>query len=163
MYCFTVSVHQESGYRLAGSFAQGITRATVSSGLQVLSQTYQVLAETSSLWLENWNSNSWRPGGPSHSVAVYFLMMNRRIFLTLGKPEHFLFFRDFIYLFMRDTQREAETQAEEEAGSLWGAQCGTWSQDPRIMTWAQVPQPLSHPGAPWGWFLMYSSDIQFPL
>ena len=39
----------------------------------------------------------------------------------------------FIYLFMGDTQREVETQAEEEAGSLWGAQCGTRSQDPGIM------------------------------
>ena len=34
-------------------------------------------------------------------------------------------FKDFIYLFMRDTQREAETQAEGEAGSLPGARCGT--------------------------------------
>ena len=29
--------------------------------------------------------------------------------------------KDFIYLFMRDTQREAETQAEGEAGSMQGA------------------------------------------
>ena len=29
--------------------------------------------------------------------------------------------KDFIYLFMRDTQREAETQAEGETGSLRGA------------------------------------------
>ena len=36
---------------------------------------------------------------------------------------------------MRDTEREAETQAEGEAGSLWRPQCGTWSQDPRIMIW----------------------------
>ena len=28
----------------------------------------------------------------------------------------------FLYLFMRDTQREAETQTEGEAGSLWGPQ-----------------------------------------
>ena len=33
--------------------------------------------------------------------------------------------KGFIYLFMRDTQREAETQAEREAGSMQGAQCGT--------------------------------------
>ena len=32
----------------------------------------------------------------------------------------FLFFKDFIYLFMRDTEREAETQAEGEAGSMQG-------------------------------------------
>ena len=29
----------------------------------------------------------------------------------------FYFFKDFVYLFMRDTEREAETQAEGEAGS----------------------------------------------
>ena len=38
----------------------------------------------------------------------------------------------FIYLFMRDTKREGETQAEREAGSLQGAQCGARSQDSGI-------------------------------
>ena len=38
---------------------------------------------------------------------------------------------------MRDTEREAETQAEGEAGSMQGAQCGTRSQDPRIPPWAE--------------------------
>ena len=33
----------------------------------------------------------------------------------------FFFFKDFIYLFMRHTQGEAETQAEGEAGSMQGA------------------------------------------
>ena len=42
-----------------------------------------------------------------------------------------------ICLFMRDTGREAETQAEGEAGSLWGARCGTRSQEPRITPWAK--------------------------
>ena len=32
--------------------------------------------------------------------------------------------KDFIYLFMRDTKGEAETQAEGEAGSMQGAQYG---------------------------------------
>ena len=31
------------------------------------------------------------------------------------------YFKDFIYLFLRDTQREAETLAEGEADSLQGA------------------------------------------
>ena len=58
------------------------------------------------------------------------------------------FFKDFIYLFMRDTKREAETQAEGEAGSPRGARCGP---DPRTLgsrseSKADV-QPLSHPGA----------------
>lgn len=39
----------------------------------------------------------------------------------------------FIFLFMRDTQREAKTQAEGEAGPPRGAQCGTRSQDPWIV------------------------------
>ena len=46
----------------------------------------------------------------------------------------YIYFKLFIYLFMIDTEREAETQAEEggEVGSLWGARYGTRSQDPRI-------------------------------
>ena len=40
---------------------------------------------------------------------------------------------------MRDTQREreAETQAEGEAGSMQGARCGTPSRDSRITPWAE--------------------------
>ena len=34
-------------------------------------------------------------------------------------PSRF-FFKDFIYLFMRDTERESETQAEGGAGSMQG-------------------------------------------
>ena len=45
-----------------------------------------------------------------------------------------LIFKDLIFLFRRDREREAETQAEGEAGSLQGAQCGTRSQDPGIKT-----------------------------
>ena len=43
------------------------------------------------------------------------------------------FFKDFIYLFMRDRRREAVTQAEGEAGSPQGAGCGTQSPDHGIM------------------------------
>ena len=61
----------------------------------------------------------------------------------------FLFFKDFIYLFMRDTERQAETQAEGEADSSWGAQWETRSQDSgsRLEMKADA-QPLSHPGVP---------------
>ena len=38
---------------------------------------------------------------------------------------------------MRETEKEEETQAEGEAGSSWGAWCGTWSPDPGIMPWTQ--------------------------
>ena len=50
---------------------------------------------------------------------------------------------------MRDIEREAETQAEGEAGSMEGARCGL---DPRIP--GSHPEPkadgqlLSHPGIP---------------
>ena len=45
---------------------------------------------------------------------------------------HNEFFKDFIYLFMGDTQKEAETQAEGEAGSLQGARGGPRSRDPGV-------------------------------
>ena len=50
---------------------------------------------------------------------------------------------------MRDTERDAKTQGEGEAGSLRGAQCRTGSQDPGSRSELKVDaQPLSHPGAP---------------
>ena len=53
-----------------------------------------------------------------------------------------------MYLFMRDMQREAETQAEGEAGSLWEPDVVL---DPRTLGSLPEPkadvQPLSHPGA----------------
>ena len=50
---------------------------------------------------------------------------------------------------MRDTEREAETQAEGEAGSMQGAPCGTRSQDPGPCPELKADaQPLSHPGIP---------------
>ena len=46
--------------------------------------------------------------------------------LPLHIPTPFIyFFKDFIYLFMRDTEREAETQAEGEAGPMQRARRGT--------------------------------------
>ena len=62
-------------------------------------------------------------------------------------------FFDFlkIYLFMRDTEkeREAETQAEEEASSMQGTRRGTWSWVFRIRPWAEGgTKPLNHPGCP---------------
>ena len=51
----------------------------------------------------------------------------------------FNFFKDFIYLFMRDTEREAETQAEGEAGPMQGREpnMGLDPQDSRITPWAK--------------------------
>ena len=52
---------------------------------------------------------------------------------------------------MRDTGREAETQAEGEAGFMQGAQRGTWSGDSNIMPWAgrqTLNRWATHPGIP---------------
>ena len=51
---------------------------------------------------------------------------------------------------MRDTQREAETEGEGEAGSLRGAQYRTGSQDSRdlALQLKAEAQPLGHPGVP---------------
>ena len=47
---------------------------------------------------------------------------------------------------MRDTEREREeTQAEGEAGSMQGAQCGTRSQDSKIMSWAKARHSTAEP------------------
>ena len=43
----------------------------------------------------------------------------------LLKFDFFFFIKGFIYLLMRDTEREAEAQAEGESGSMQGARCGT--------------------------------------
>ena len=53
----------------------------------------------------------------------------------MGSSSHVIIFFKilFIYLFMRET----ETQAEGEAGSLQGAQHGARSQVSRIMPWAE--------------------------
>ena len=50
-----------------------------------------------------------------------------------------------MYLFMTDTQREAETQAEGEAGSDGGIDPRTPGSRPEPKADAQ---PLSHPGIP---------------
>ena len=51
---------------------------------------------------------------------------------------------------MRDTQREreAETQAEREAGSMQEARCWTRSWDLRIMVWAKGRHSTTEPPRP---------------
>ena len=46
---------------------------------------------------------------------------------------------------MRDREREAEIQAEGEAGSPWGARYGTRSQNPRITTWTKGRRSTTEP------------------
>ena len=65
-----------------------------------------------------WNSLSPSLSAPPHACSLFLLL---------------LFCKRF-YLFMRDTkrEREAERQAEGEAGSMQGARCRTRSWVPRI-------------------------------
>ena len=82
--------------------------------------------------------------GPVYTGSEHWKWM---VILTFFNPVIFLriinlfdkihFFKDFIYLSMRDTQRETETQAEGEASSMQGARCGIRSRNPGITAWAK--------------------------
>ena len=79
-----------------------------------------------SLIFFNYPNKTWRakyyPLPPSFNIRHFNPPKTRRFF--------FFFKILCIYLFMRDTQREAETQAEGEAGSLREPWCRTPCQDP---------------------------------
>ena len=55
----------------------------------------------------------------TYIIHLYNTCTISTMWTYIGK--YYYYFQDFIYLFMRDTQREAETQAEGEAGSMQGA------------------------------------------
>ena len=62
---------------------------------------------------------------------------------------------------MRDTQREAETQAEGETGSTGEARRGTRSRVSRITPGAEDgAKPLSHPGCPEIYFLKIRGRVK---
>ena len=68
---------------------------------------------------------------------------------TRAALQYHLFFEDFIYSWDTQRKREAETQAEGEAGSMQGARHGTRSWVSRIRPWAEGrAKLLSHPGCP---------------
>ena len=59
------------------------------------------------------------------------------------KKIFFIYFKDFIYSW--DTEREAESQAEGEVGSMLGARCGTQFQKSGIMPWAKARCSIAEP------------------
>ena len=61
-------------------------------------------------------------------MTIIILGLDEKVYLFIH------LFEDFIYLFMRDTEREAETQTEGEAGSPREDGCKTRSQNPGITT-----------------------------
>ena len=73
------------------------------------------------------------------------------------------FFFEF-YLFIHDREREAETQAEGEAGSMPGARRGTRSQDSRIVPWAKGRcQTAEPPRDPPDYFFLRQYNLFFSL
>ena len=69
---------------------------------------------------------------------------------------HLLTFFLRLYSFVRDTEREVETQTEGEAGSPRGARCGTWSQDPGVTTWAKGRCSTTEPPrCPYIWIFLF--------
>ena len=61
-----------------------------------------------------------------------------------------IFFKDFIYLFLRERERQRHRQREKEAGSMQGARRGTRSRVSRITPWAEGgTKLLSHRGCPY--------------
>ena len=76
---------------------------------------------------ENLSSCRYVVGGEGHVSVVFPDDSGHRALILCGNPAATgdFFFQDFIYLFMGDTEREAETQAEGGAGSLQGARWGT--------------------------------------
>ena len=63
---------------------------------------------------------------------------------------------------MKDTEKEAETQAEGEAGSMQGAGCGTRSQVSRITPWAEGgAKLLGHQGCPLSGFKSQNHTVSF--
>ena len=88
-------------------------------------------------WTDSFLKKTYKPGIAQESPLWFrqprhfHVLSSHRDFLLL------LFFKDFIHLFMKATQREAETQVEGEAGSLLGARCRTRSQDPGMMPWVK--------------------------
>ena len=53
------------------------------------------------------------------ATPIYLTRPTEPESLRVDVSKHFL--KDFIYLFMRDIEKEADTSAEGEVDSLWGA------------------------------------------
>ena len=53
------------------------------------------------------------------ALFFFFYSLEHEAFICYAFYDFFL--KDYLFIHERHTQREAETQAEGEAGSLWGA------------------------------------------
>ena len=69
----------------------------------------------------------------------------------------FIYFLRF-YLFIHERHREAETEAEGEAGFVQGARLGTRTQDPGIIAWAKGRCSITElPRCPWFLFFLHEN------
>ena len=98
--------------------------------------------------MEEWQTDEGKDFGcsPSAQVTRVEFLASKHIRYT-GIVICFFFLR--FYLFIHERYREAETQAEGEAGSMQGAQCRTRSWNSRITPWAEgrhsTTEPFRHP------------------
>ena len=106
----------------------------VSTSLQLYQSSCIKSLSTTLNTVQLWFSSTAQKRG--QDLSYKFRVIKQFIDGTGSYGIRFIFFKIF-YLFMRDTEREAETQAAGETGSMQGAQCGTQSQIPRIRPWAE--------------------------
>ena len=93
-------------------------------------------------WAKGRRQTAVPPRDPLTHLLVHFCPYKNRLlfrfsFLLCVSDQTLSFLSLFLsrfYLSIHETHTEAESQAEGEAGSLWGPRCGTRSWDPRIMT-----------------------------
>ena len=99
-----------------------------------------------------------------HYTIFTFTLENQLLSLTCVSSFSFSLFKDFTYLFMRDTERE--TQAEGEAGSMQGARRGTRFRVSRSCPGLQAALNCCATGAarsPPFWGALYYHKVNFAL
>ena len=115
-------------------------------------------------WKGQRKSEIRRAGGRKRKDVTHFLLERERKRRNSSKKHQqriqhairiltlilFYFFNPFfkwkiLFMYLWETQREAETWAKGEAGSLSGGWRGTGSQDPRIVTWAKGRHSTTEP------------------
>ena len=82
---------------------------------------------------------------PGHSLLSSCHTCYRWSVVSLLTVSCALYFFVRFYLLIHERRREAETQAEGEAGSLREARCGTRSQDPGSTPWAEGRPSTTEP------------------
>ena len=86
---------------------------------------------------------------PIYFQIILFTNIKKIIHQAMKIHGRIFFFKDFIYLLMRDTERERGRDTGRGRSSVQGAQRGTRSEVFRITPWAAGgAKPLCHGGCP---------------